>query len=162
MHNSVRMALIWYAQRQCSAAHDCLFYIYHLNILLPIIYLAFRQVSWAQSWVLALYRSIDDYIKCYGDKFIQRNIRNISTFIFTSEYQVGSGTLQCRHNGRDSVLNLLPHDCLLNRLFKRRSKQTLTLRVTGLRAGNSPVTGEFPVQTASNAENVSIWWRHHE
>ena len=22
-------------------------------------------------------------------------------------------------------------------------------------------TGEFPAQTSSNAENVSIWWRHH-
>ena len=27
-------------------------------------------------------------------------------------------------------------------------------------AGNSPVTDESPVQMASNAENVSIWWRH--
>ena len=27
--------------------------------------------------------------------------------------------------------------------------------------GNSPVTGEFPAQRASDAENVSIWWRHH-
>ena len=27
--------------------------------------------------------------------------------------------------------------------------------------GNSPMTGEFPAQIASNAENVSIWWRHH-
>ena len=27
---------------------------------------------------------------------------------------------------------------------------------------NSPGTGEFPAQMASNAENVSIWWRHHE
>ena len=26
---------------------------------------------------------------------------------------------------------------------------------------NSPETGEFPKQKASNAENVSIWWRHH-
>ena len=34
-------------------------------------------------------------------------------------------------------------------------------RVVGLCAGNSPVTGEFPAQMASNAENVSIWWRHH-
>ena len=25
-----------------------------------------------------------------------------------------------------------------------------------------PGTGEFPAQMASNAENVSIWWRHHE
>ena len=23
-------------------------------------------------------------------------------------------------------------------------------------------TGEFPAQRASYAENVSIWWRHHE
>ena len=35
------------------------------------------------------------------------------------------------------------------------------LRVTGLCVGNSPETGEFPAQMASNAENVSIWWRHH-
>ena len=54
-----------------------------------------------------------------------------------------------------------PHHCLLNRLFGCRSKKTSKLRVTGLCAGNSPGTGEFPAQMASNAENVSIWWRHH-
>ena len=52
-------------------------------------------------------------------------------------------------------------DCLLNRLFRRRSEETSKLRLTGLRERNSPVTGEFPAQRASNAENVSIWWRHH-
>ena len=40
-------------------------------------------------------------------------------------------------------------------------RKTSKLRVTGLCAGNSPVTGEFPAQRDSNAENVSIWWRHH-
>ena len=70
--------------------------------------------------------------------------------------------LQWRHNGLDSVSNHQPHDCLLNHLFRRRSKKTSKLRVTGLCEGNSPGTGEFPAQTASNAENVSIWWRHHE
>ena len=54
------------------------------------------------------------------------------------------------------------HDCLLNRLFRRRSKKISKLRVTGLCAGNSPGTGEFPAQMASNAENVLIWWRHHD
>ena len=49
---------------------------------------------------------------------------------------------------------------VLNRLFRRRSKKTSKLPVTGLCAGNSPGTGEFPAQMASNAENVSIWWRH--
>ena len=50
---------------------------------------------------------------------------------------------------------------LLNRLFRRRSKKTSKLRVIGIHAWNSPVTGEFPAQRDSNAENVSIWWRHH-
>ena len=71
-------------------------------------------------------------------------------------------SLLWRHNGRDSVSNHQPHDCLLNRLIRRRSKKTSKLRVTGLCAGNSPGTGEFPAQMASNAENVSIWWRHHD
>ena len=70
-------------------------------------------------------------------------------------------TLRWRHNGCYSVSNHQPHHCLLNRLFRRRSKKTSKLRVTGLCAKNSPGTGEFSAQMASNAENVSIWWRHH-
>ena len=70
--------------------------------------------------------------------------------------------LRWRHNGRDCVSNHQPHSCLLNRLFGRRAKKTSKLRVTGLCVGNSPGTGEFPAQMASNAENVSIWWRHHD
>ena len=71
-------------------------------------------------------------------------------------------TLRWRHNGFDSVSNHQPHHCLLNRLFRRRSKETSKLRVTGLCAENSPGTGEFSAQMASNAESVSIWWRHHD
>ena len=71
-------------------------------------------------------------------------------------------TSQWRHNGRDSISNHKPRDCLLNRLFRCKSKKTWKLRVTGLCAGNSPGTGEFPAQMASNAESVCIWWRHHE
>ena len=56
--------------------------------------------------------------------------------------------------------NHQPHDCLFNRLFRRRSKKTSKLPATGLCEGNSPETGEFPTQRVSNAENVSIWWRH--
>ena len=70
-------------------------------------------------------------------------------------------SLRWRHNGHDCVSNHQPHHCLLNRLFRRRSKKTSKLRVTGLCVGNSPGTGEFPAQRASNAENVSIWWGHH-
>ena len=70
--------------------------------------------------------------------------------------------MRWRHNGRDSVSNHQPCDSLLKRLFRSRSKKTSKLRVTGLYAGNSPVTGEFPAPWASNAENVSIWWRHYD
>ena len=42
------------------------------------------------------------------------------------------------------------------------SKKTSKLRVTGFCEGNSPVTGEFPTEKASNAENVFISWRHHD
>ena len=70
-------------------------------------------------------------------------------------------SLRWRHNDHAGVSNHQPHGCLLNRLFRRKSKKTSKLRVTGLCAGNSPGTGEFPAQMASYAENVSIWWRHH-
>ena len=46
--------------------------------------------------------------------------------------------LQWRHNDQDGVSNHQPRGCLLNRLFRRRSKKTSKLRVTGLCVGNSP------------------------
>ena len=52
-------------------------------------------------------------------------------------------------------------NCLLNPLFRCRSKKISKLYVTDLCEGNSPVTGEFPTQKANNTEKVSIWWRHY-
>ena len=70
--------------------------------------------------------------------------------------------LQWRHNERDGVSNHQPHDCFYNGLFRHRSKKTSKLRVTGLCVGKLPGTSEFPAQMTSNAEDVSIWWRHHD
>ena len=56
-----------------------------------------------------------------------------------------SAVVSCHYN--DVIMGAMdhqPHDCLLNRLFRRRSNKTSKLRVTGLCAENSPVTGEFP------------------
>ena len=95
----------------------------------------------------------------YGGHFVpglnvlKRPTREIQVFL--------NEPLQWRHNERDGVSNHQPHDRLLKYLFRRRSKKTSKLRVTGLCEGNSPVTGEFPAQRASNAEHISIWWRHH-
>ena len=69
---------------------------------------------------------------------------------------------QWRHNKRDGLSNHQRLDCLLNRLFRRRSKKTSKLCVTGICEGNSSVTGEFASQSASNAENVFISWGHND
>ena len=70
-------------------------------------------------------------------------------------------SLQWRHNEHDADSNHRRFNCLLNHLFRRRSKIAWNLRVTGPREGNSPVAIEFPAQWARDAENISIWWRHH-
>ena len=70
-------------------------------------------------------------------------------------------SLQWRRNGNNGVSNHQSHGCLLSPLLRSRSNKTSKLRVTGRCAGNSPLTGEFPAQMDSNAENVSFWWRHH-
>ena len=101
---------------------------------------------------------------CRSDSLIFTKMSRSGSRSDISEWVGGekvAASLLWRHNGRDGVSDHQPHKCLLNRLFRRRSKKTSKLRVTGLRAGNSPVTGEFPTKMASSAENVSIWWRHH-
>ena len=110
---------------------------------------------------------------CLFGRRVWRCVRNIAEMISTEIENIqtipslrvtrwaGCFPLHSRHNGRDNVSNHQPHDCLLNRLFRRRSKKAPELRITGLCAGNSPGTGEFPAQMASNAENISIRWRHH-
>ena len=70
--------------------------------------------------------------------------------------------LQWRHNERDGVSNQQLRDCLFNRLFRCKPKETSALHVTGLCQATSPMTGEFLAQRARNTKNVSIWWRHHD
>ena len=76
-----------------------------------------------------------------------------------TKVSIYTNTLQWRHNEHDGVSNHRRLDCLLNRLFRCRSKKTSKLSITGLCEGNLPVTGGFPSQRASNI-NVSISWCH--
>ena len=80
--------------------------------------------------------------------------------VWLCTYLFSMTSLQWCHNESVGVSNQRL-DCLHKHLFKRKSKKTLKLRVTGLCEGNPPVTGGFPSQRACNAENDSIWWRHH-
>ena len=67
-----------------------------------------------------------------------------------------------RHNEHDGVSNTsLP--IVYSTVYSGADKKNPSkLHVTGLCEGNSPVIGEFPAQRASNVENVSISWRHHD
>ena len=69
---------------------------------------------------------------------IRRNIRVVEIQIVAIG-MLQNTSLQWRHNDRNGVSNHQPHECLLNGLFRPRSKKASKLRVTGLCAGNSPV-----------------------
>ena len=116
--------------------------------------------AWINGWVngevgdLRRHRAHYDVIVMKMLNFVVRNLEYSGTNM--------SKTLRWRHNEHDCVSNHQLRECLLNRLFKAQIKVKSKLRVTALCEGNSPVTGKFPAQRVSNAENVSIWWRHHD
>ena len=120
---------------------------------------ASKATTESMTWVKSHSRS---QRKLIITKTNRRTPGHVDVFI---KYTVGgrdsltknTDSLQWRHNVQDGVSNHQLYDCL----FNHRSKKTSNTCVTGLCAGSSPVTGEFPAQRASNVENISIWWRHH-
>ena len=76
--------------------------------------------------------------------------------------------LEWRHNERDGVSNHQLLDCLLNRLFRRRSKKTSKLRVTGFvrrihrwpvnSPHKGPVTRKCVYLKTSSWYNVNLHW----
>ena len=85
----------------------------------------------------------------------------------TDKWQTKQDTLKpCAHHYNDVIMSAMASQItsltiVYSTVYRRcRSKKISKFRVTGLCRGNS-LTGEFPAQRASNAENDSIWWRHH-
>ena len=108
----------------------------------------------SSQWLLDLVTVIVEGY-CFAEKCYHTDI-NLLKAVNVTHF-----TLQWHHNEHNGISNRQHLDCLLNRLFRRRSKKTSKLHVTGLCDGNPPVTSGFPSQRVSNTENVSIWWRHH-
>ena len=107
------------------------------------------------------YLPLDVYIQ-QGVGYINYTFRthrsSVTSAIWLKKAFFSSRTLLWRHHERSGMSNHQRLDCLFDRLFRRWSKKTSKLRVTGLCEGN----GEFPAQRASNTENAYFWWRHHE
>ena len=70
-------------------------------------------------------------------------------------------SLQWRHNERHFVSDHQLHDSLLNRFFQTQINENIKALRHWPLCGKFTGTGEFPAQITSNAENISIWWRHH-
>ena len=117
------------SQEQNSPRQELHFWFSNGNTLSPVYVNKYVDVSSELLVSLRVFQLVEpttSCLDCSDNHFIQNTI------------------LLWRHNGRDGVSNHQPHNCLLNRLFGRRSKITSKSRVTGLCAWNSPVTDEFP------------------
>ena len=74
---------------------------------------------------------------------------------------LGCVSLQWRDKGCDSVPNHQPRDCLLNRLFSRRSKKTSKLHVTGLCPGPVKSPHKWPVTRKMFPFDGVIMYSYH-
>ena len=84
-----------------------------------------------------------------------RNVCMISSLIIFRSITVTSWWVRWRLKSPASRLLTQP-------FIQAKIKENIKALRHGLFEGNSPVTVEFRTQRVSNAENVSIWWRHHE
>ena len=107
------------------------------------------------SWGIWVKHSVPLASAVYGFHCLMHEWIDAMFYCFTCD------SLHWRHNDHDGVSNHQPHGCLLNRLFRRRSKKTSKLRVTGLCVGNSPGPVNSPHKGPVTRKNASIWWRHH-
>ena len=85
--------------------------------------------------------------------------------VFNNLFRIQKLTLFLAHHS-DVIMSAMASQIngvsfVYSAVYSGADKKTSKLRGTGLCEGNSLVTGEFPVQRGSNAENDSIWWRHH-
>ena len=111
---------------QCTISHNAPFCKRNVHMCAVNIYIYMLQNIWC---IVGFVRSV------YCVRFLWPNSPSVSY-------------------GGDGVPNHRRLDCLLSRFFRRRSKKTPRLPITGLCDENSLVTGEFPAQRASNAENI--------
>ena len=110
----------------------------------------------ASLWYNADESSLEHSMKCRDPPWSSRWLQMPWRQICTNK----SATMALHYS--DVIMGAMVSQMFTQPFIRAQIKnQTSKFRVTGLWAGNSPVSGEFPAQRTSNAENISIWWRHH-
>ena len=91
----------------------------HASIEYPV------SVTWRMTWINYSMFVIKESPTINGE------VRRILSIWISNIRRERKVTLQWRQNERNYVSNHQPHDCLINRSFRRRSKKISKLRVTG-------------------------------
>ena len=108
------------------------------------------------AFTLSLHNNITKIYKKYNSKFTSQAVPyQYWKQIQSMHHAFIIRSLHWRHNDHDGVSNHQPHGCLLQPFSQTQIKENIKAPRHG------PLCGEFTAQMASNAENVSIWWRHH-
>ena len=135
-------------------------------------WIAYKQkiVGNSMGWYTLLFHLFTN-INCICEFHVPRqNLYGLCIwYSFTNAriFRVEVGSKQSVHHSyrvfhySDVIMRTMASPSFTQLLFQTQMKGKPKLRITGLCAGNSPVTGEFPAQKACNAENISFWWRHH-
>ena len=111
-------------------------------------------MTWVSNYIPPFYDDVIIYPCTIRKKEVQEIMPQLGPILRTSYY---SDVIMSAIASQITSLPIV-YSTVYSSVDQRKQKK---LRVTVLFEGNSPVTGEFPVQRASNAEKVSIWWRHH-
>ena len=125
-----------YAHGFCFGVLCCGYTLTDFPISIRLTSLALWQSNDCPSASKATLMNMDKYFMCIHYEGLHNHYKakhNKTVCIFLGIY-----SLRWRHNDHTGVSNHQPHGRLLNRFFRRRSKKTSKLRVTGLCAGNSP------------------------
>ena len=120
-----------------------------------------RQWYFNQNTKLFIHENASENIVCEMAASLSRE-GWLKVRVWISPY-IPHKTMGCYYNGVIMSVMASQITCLtiVYLIVYSDADQRKHQSVTGLCEGNSPVTGEFPAQRTSNAENVSIWWRHH-
>ena len=100
-----------------------------------------------QKYVYFMYILIDNLriIPYAGSAISERSSKLLRPLVIIDGHLIQVGLIR-HYSERNDVSNYRCLDCLLNHLFRRRSKKTSKLHVIGICVGNSQVTAEFPAQ----------------
>ena len=108
------------------------------------------MVHEGKAWYKNMYIHTRSLILTYADHLTVQIVHYNDGIMDTMASQITSLTIVCSTAYSDADQR------------KHKSSAPLAFVRRIHRCGEFTETGEFPAQMASNAENVSIWWRHHE